>query len=388
MIWEGISMLYIQDPNYKYSKLLNDELLNAIRDAKSGFGTYAFVTSDGLKMLFENDVFNEFMKRKNSSFTLIMGIDEVTNEKSLEEARALCDKYSNFTILVFLDLNTNTIYHPKFAAFEGKQGGKLIIGSGNLTTKGLRKNREAFTVTNYSENEFKGVIENWEEWIRHNKDYLKCLDDVKVVEKARENSITTKENIKRRKKIKKSGKQNPASDAKTETYVSVEDESDSWRFSGESRVLVMEIPKNRPGQINFHKETINNFFCINTDNFIETAVVLRSISELGNVGEVESRMVKYKGSNNYYFELSAQSKKKYPDDNNRPIGIFLEIAIRTYLYMYLLPQDKNFAVFKDYMISKRKGNQCAQEIINVEVLKQISPDLRMLEYLDNYMEIE
>lgn len=380
-------MLYIQDPGYKDSTLLNDELLSAMKNARGGFATYAFVTEEGLQMLFDNEIFSEFIVRENCFFTLVMGIDEVTNERTLNKAKQLCECYSNLEICVFMELGTTTIYHPKFAAFSQETGGKLIIGSGNLTLKGLRKNREAFTVIKYSDEEYRKVIANWEAWLEENKNLLYSIDDEKVREKARENTKHHCVNIERRKKRREGEKNNVVGNTDDIAF-SAEDESDSWEFSEKSRVLVMEVPRNRPGQVNFHKSTIRDFFGIDIDYFTEKEIVLRMVNENGKVGDVENRFMKYKpGSKNYYLEASAQSGISYPADGNRPIFIFAEIAVRTYLYMYLLPGNYNFEVLQKYMISQRTGNLCAQEIMDVGRLKQLSPKLRLLEYLDKYMDI-
>ncbi len=50
-------MLYIQDPEYENSFLLNEALLEACENAEYGAGTYAFVSANGIDLLMKNSIF-------------------------------------------------------------------------------------------------------------------------------------------------------------------------------------------------------------------------------------------------------------------------------------------------------------------------------------------
>ncbi|MGD9569445.1 MAG: phospholipase D family protein [Sedimentibacter sp.] len=376
-------MLYIQDPDYTNSILLHDELLNIIEKAVYGIGTYAFVTNEGLQLLVESDTFERFISKDNSKFTLLMGIDEVTNTRTLEKARVLMKKHSNLSIKVFYDKNSNNTYHPKYSFFKTNQGGSLIIGSGNLTLKGLRKNREAFTITEVNNVDFSRIEFEWEAWLSENDEYIKEIDDEEVIMKADENARRRQNKIQTRKK------KSEFKGRLEEQIDSSEDEIDAWEFETNSRVLAAEIPKNRWGQAGFHKETIRDFYKVNIESFRETLVILRKILPDGTANEIENRIIKYKkASKNYYFEITTPENSAYPESGQRPVIIFVEIALRTYLYMLLMPEDENYSELSDYLISNRAGDKCAQEIINVETLKSISPKLRLLEYFDKYVELQ
>lgn len=111
-------MLYIQDPDYTKSVLLHDAILDIMDKAIYGIATYAFVTNEGLQLLFEIENFEKFINKDGSKFILLMGIDEVTNTRTLVKARALTDKYTNLEIKVFFDNKSSNIYHPKYSFFK------------------------------------------------------------------------------------------------------------------------------------------------------------------------------------------------------------------------------------------------------------------------------
>jgi len=376
-------MLFIQDPDYTRSVLLHDAILDIIDKAIYGIGTYAFVTNEGLQLLIESENFEKFISKDESKFILLMGIDEVTNTRTLVKARALAEKYDKLTIKVFFDKNSSNTYHSKYSFFKTEQGGALVIGSGNLTLKGLRKNREAFTITEVNDIDFSKIELEWEVWLRENDEFIKDLDDEEVIMKADENAKRRQSKIQKRKKKSDNG-------VKIDEKINKsEDEIDAWEFETDSRVLVAEFPKNRWGQAGFHKETIRDFYKVNIELFRETLVILRNVLADGTVNEIENRIIKYKkASKNYYFEITTPENSSYPESGQRPVVVFIEIALRTYLYMLLMPEDENYNELSEYMISNRAGEKCAQEIINVETLKSISPKLRLLEYLDKFVDLE
>lgn len=376
-------MLYIQDPDYTKSVLLHDAILDIMDKAIYGIATYAFVTNEGLQLLFESENFEKFINKDGSKFILLMGIDEVTNTRTLVKARALTDKYPNLEIKVFFDNKSSNIYHPKYSFFKTEQGGSLVIGSGNLTLKGLRKNREAFTIIEVNDIDFSKIEREWKRWLSENDAFIKDLDDEEIIMKADKNSKRRESKIQNRKKQPDDGGE------VDENINKSEDEIDAWEFDTDSKVLVAEFPKNRWGQAGFHKETIRDFYKVNIESFRETLVILRNVLADGTVNEIENRIIKYKkASKNYYFEITTPENSSYPESGERPVLVFVEIALRTYLYMLLMPNDENYNELSDYMILKREKNKCAQKIISVETLKSISPKLQLLEYLDKFVDLE
>lgn len=116
-------MLYIQDPDYTKSVLLHDAILDIMDKAIYGIATYAFVTNEGLQLLFESENFEKFINKDGSKFILLMGIDEVTNTRTLVKARALTDKYTNLEIKVFLIANRVTYIIPSIVFLKQSREG-------------------------------------------------------------------------------------------------------------------------------------------------------------------------------------------------------------------------------------------------------------------------
>ncbi len=74
-------MLYIQDPEYENSFLLNEALLEACENAEYGAGTYAFVSANGIDLLMKNSIFEKFIE--TGKYFLVIGMDEITNTNTI-----------------------------------------------------------------------------------------------------------------------------------------------------------------------------------------------------------------------------------------------------------------------------------------------------------------
>ena len=136
--------LFIQDPSFPSSDLLHDKLIDTFRNAVGGGGAYAFVSRDGVQMLMENADFETMIER--GPYTLVVGTDHITNEAALTKLSELKNAHNNLTVFAFLHEHNNSIFHPKYSWFRNENGGTLVIGSGNLTVNGLRRNQEAFSI--------------------------------------------------------------------------------------------------------------------------------------------------------------------------------------------------------------------------------------------------
>lgn len=104
-------------------------------DFYSFIGTSAFASEAGIYGLSE---YFKTAKKVFSSLTLIVGIDqEGTSKEALTELLNL-----NINSFVFYQ-SEPPIFHPKIYLFEGLDKFKLIIGSSNLTQRGLFNNVES-----------------------------------------------------------------------------------------------------------------------------------------------------------------------------------------------------------------------------------------------------
>src|ERR1700736_5180570 len=130
--------LHIQDPIATDSLCLLRALTDACSDATRGGAAFAFVSVDGIKLLFANRAFARFSQRH--PFEVVVGVDRITNVAALCALEELTNQLPNLSVEVFLHNRSGAVFHPKLCWFRTNEGGNLITGSGNLTAGGLRDN--------------------------------------------------------------------------------------------------------------------------------------------------------------------------------------------------------------------------------------------------------
>jgi len=337
---------YIQDPTAPYSYCLHEALIQSCSSAQHGGGAYAFVSQDGVKLLLEDDTFRTFVE--SGSFDLVVGIDQITNEYALIKLRELRDEYAGLNIRAFLHNVTGSLFHPKFTWFRNKTGGVMVVGSGNLTASGLRKNWEAFSVIHVDKKEIKKVEDDWNKWLTYNNALLKSLDDELVLEKARDN---LRRGYKKKPKKEAESREDKIKELNWAAGVVPED-IDAWDFIDEDEVLVAEIPgtslSTRWNQANFDKDNFEKYF--GADPKIKDYIVLlRNVQNGGLLGEIESRPSVSVKSRNYRFELGAALGLSYPFGENRPIGVFIRVSVRMFLYVLAMPTDPFYLSVKQFL---------------------------------------
>lgn len=173
-------MFCIQDPSYENSKYLHETLISECVGCTTGAGAYAFATKDGINLLLLDDNFKDFLE--TGTFTLVVGTDDITNEHSIVSLIELQKKYgSHLVVKAYVHNGKGSTFHPKFSWFQKTDGGALVLGSGNLTQKGLRHNREAYNVVQYDEFGITEVIDEWNRWFVHSAPFLFDITDPVVL---------------------------------------------------------------------------------------------------------------------------------------------------------------------------------------------------------------
>lgn len=137
------------------NKLLVDDAYTSF------FGITAFASPLGIKML---DSFEQ-AKQFYTDINIIIGVDQNgTSQEALEE-------------IVKLDVNSfifyqreSPIFHPKIYLFEGKEDICLIVGSSNLTGKGLFSNVESSIMIQFNNSDQEGL-----KLVMDMKNYFKTL---------------------------------------------------------------------------------------------------------------------------------------------------------------------------------------------------------------------
>lgn len=395
-------MFYIQDLKFSKTLTVHEAILTASKNTtgeiKIGAGVFAFVTKGGTALVFEDQVLKEFLL--NGFFTLIVGIDDITNTNTLIKLRELKDMHrDNLEIKVFYHNDTSSLFHPKFIWFKGDEKIKLITGSGNLTEKGLRRNREAFTINEFENEKLKEFEEYWESWLEENNNNLKELDDEDVIAKAAINATRFfrtpgvesdfDESIEQSTKSHTGGETldnedylNGIDDGLTNDLVTIEPEDyGAWSIQDDLEALVAEIPNSgsRWKQANFSKSVFEGFFGAIAGSSDERRILLRDISLTGLLEEIEVRTTVSVISQNYRIELKAASGLDYPEGDNRPIGIFIKVATRSFVYSLYMPEDRMYNEVLDYLNNsqEKQTNRMRRFITNVDDLRLNCPNLNL-----------
>ncbi|MDT3252278.1 phospholipase D family protein [Serratia sp. root2] len=366
----------IQNPNDSESVYLVDAILDACKGATRGAGSFAFMSKGGVKLLINDKIFTDFLGR--SKFELIVGVDAITDTSAANELNLIRSKYENLSVKAYLPDSARTIFHPKFIWFEKDSGGVIITGSGNLTAGGLRWNVEAFDVNELINSEFNKIKEKWGRFLVCEPEKFHDIDSQEV--------ITLLERNSERKKILKSltvKKESSASDT-IDLNESVIDVDAIPNVVNTMDVLVAEIPKSgsRWKQANFDAQNFINFFGASTEKN-NVRVYFFHVNDNGVIGEPEVRPAVTVSSHNYRFELDAASDLPYPEDG-RPLGIFVKIAVRTFLYMLLMPGVKEHEEMKKLLDEAvpSPGKKMRRIIFLAHQVKKVWPESPLWKNLD------
>ncbi len=322
--------LRIQDPSWQDSSYLLEEILEACKSAEAGGGTFAFASAGGIRMLLGDRQFTEFLER--SKFELVIGIDAVTDTRSLDTLSQKQAELPKLSAWAFFDSSphNNAIFHPKMAWFKSADKATWILGSGNLTAGGLRGNVEAFTVTETSLEEHEQLENRWRQWLGTHGGHILPLDHVDVRDRAKQNT-----GIELKEVIAKGLIQEILEEQESGEVAVVA------RTSPGNAVLIVQLPKasDRWNQANFSRDTFENFFGATPGKTYR--VLLTHIEADGSRGIEEPRPGVVVRSRNYRFELKAAAGRDYPE-NGRPIVIFLRLATRTFRYHLMMPGDPDY----------------------------------------------
>ena len=304
----------LQDPGSMEGYLL-EILLEQAATAQRGGGSYAWATSNGADLLIGDDVFQAFTER--GTFDLIVGVDWVTDEAAVASLVGYCAAQPGLTAQAFVHDLRPILFHPKYSWFREGDDLTVICGSGNLTRGGLLGNWEAFTIASVSGEEADRIETQIEAWRGQWHEYLLPLSDERVLDRARKNKgreeFPTPEPT-------PGGDEPPAP------------------FDLAADVLVTEIPKGeRWSQANFRRKDYEEFFGAKVGS--QRRIVLFHVDSDGTLGDQESRPSIDVDSGNYRFELGAATHQPYPEYEivGRPIGVFVRLADRTFLYSLLMP---------------------------------------------------
>lgn len=377
-------MLYIQDPTYEGSKLLLDAILECCSTAISGAGTYAFVSADGVNLLIGDPIFTHFLSRGH--FHLIVGMDEITNTHTLSTLNYRKAQNPSLQVNAFLHDTVGSTFHPKFCWFDCGGYGYTITGSGNLTQKGMQRNREAFELQRIDINELNDVKQRWNTWLANERDYILPLDNEKVITRAEENIQRMMAFQQRQPRVRVVHHPLDAPNGQIQEAVAAEyadDEIGAWEYDATARVLIAEIPRgqSRWNQANFDAETFQTYFESVPGVAGQMALILRDVKWDGSLGEIHHRPPVSVSSHNYRVELSVQRGTTYPAEG-RVLGVFVKLSTRTFIYILVFPTNvEHFALQNVLEANRQRTDRLVRYQTSVQELKELAPTLPILQYL-------
>ena len=321
--------LRYQDPEAADPAYLLEALITTAREAHGGGALFAFASRDGVRILLDDPDFRAFLDR--APFDLVVGVDSVTDEAAIDELIRSAGEATGLTARAFLH-DRRTIFHPKLCWFQTTAGGKVFVGSGNLTVGGLAGNWEAYAELTLTPADLADHTASWLAWADRHAPRLFPIDDPAVRTRAARNLRVARPRpapVERR-------PEEPAARAPLPEIAAV---------------LLAEIPRaaDRWKQANFDLNTFRNFF--GADPAISQRIFLWRLRRDGTVDGVEVRPTVSVRSRNYRVELDAASGLDYPTGDDRPIGAFLRVSVRQFRYILVMPGDPDYATAADLLTS-------------------------------------
>jgi HKD family nuclease len=360
MLW------FLQTPDGTSPKLLKN-ILDQCGSAVKGGAAFAFASAQGVKLLAAEPIFEKFLKA--GEFTIIVGLDGITDIRALEELKKLNKSHPNFKPKLFLHSTGGSIFHPKTMWLKTPTGGVIITGSGNLTSGGLKSNWEAMAIQILTSAEIAEAEKKWDAWLKTHKKELVDLDNEKAIEKAKTNKIV-------RSKIKKALTKSGAKVEPTEEEVDaveeiIEEIEEEFLLNP---VLIAEVPKSgsRWQQVNFDLKSYQEYFGVK--NTATKYVRFHEVHPDGSLGPAEDRQSVSVVSQNFRFEVGAAHGKPYPPEGH-PILVFEKTGEDTFHYVLLMPGEADHDLIQAYLDNNytRKNKKLRVQMTGGD-LKKAWPD--------------
>jgi HKD family nuclease len=411
--------LMIQDPTYAASMRLGEALIDACNKGLDGAGAFAFAEENGIDLFLVDPDFGNYIK--THSYELVVGTDSITDPKAVSRLRAYCKLYHNLTVYAYVHDSKKYLFHPKLTWFETSSGGLSIIGSGNLTERGLYHNVEMYSYNALSNTDFAKLKSDWQDWLDYsiNSNLIFDINDpiidlavnlsaakkirsfstpksstgtttapdpsLAALYKAQPKTTSVRKTvttpIPKKAKPKKSSTVIATPIPTVAPVVVAPTVNPVWTVSSTDRVLVAEVPKasGRWKQINFDKASFQNYFGATPGGTAGTyRILLKSVDTAGVLGTTEPRPSVSVASHNWRFEISAANGLPYPTGGNRPYVVFSEASTRSFIYELLMPGDARYSEVDSYVNNWKRANGVtgiARFITDVSTIKSSTPSL-------------
>lgn len=413
--------LMIQDPTYASSMRLGEVLIDACNKGIDGAGAFAFAEENGIDLFLGDDDFRDYIK--THKYELVVGTDSITDPKAIARLRAYCKLYKNLTVYGYIHDARKYLFHPKLTWFETSTGGLAIVGSGNLTERGLFHNVEMYSYNELSNGDFTKMKADWVDWLDYSITNNLVFDiDDPIIDHAVNLSASKKSRTFTRTRSaagttikpgatlsalyktqpKTMSVKRPVTTTTPRTTGRKPKKSTTiiakpvpvvapvavaptinpvWTVLSSDRVLVAEVPKskNRWKQINFDKASFQNYFGATPGGTGGTyRILLKNVDSSGVLGTTETRPPVSVASHNWRFEISAASGLAYPSGVNRPYVVFSEASTRSFIYELIMPGDSRYPEVDNFVNSWKRANGVtgiARIITDVKGIKPSTPNL-------------
>ena len=325
---------HLQDPTNPETVYLFEALVEGFAKAKAARGIFAFASRNGVDALLMDETVRAFLSR--GTFDLLVGLDAVTNRPTLERLQELQSEHPRLQVRVFWN-RTRGLFHPKIAHFQRSDGShRIIVGSGNLTPGGLRKNYEAYSLMSVKRGEI-AKLAAWKTFLDHHSGDIRPIDE-EALERASRNIVR---GVSRRDVEPDVTAADLPEQGEAE---GVEEELTPLDASSQP-VLIAQIPKaggdyGRWNQAHFNKEIMQQFFQAKPN--MNQRIFLTGRQADGRWAVERPRPIVYsKANKNLKIELAARKGEKYPAEGP-PIAIFRELQVRTFQYVILMPGEPGY----------------------------------------------
>ena len=253
----------------------------------------------------------------------------------------------------------------------------LVTGSGNLTAGGLRWNVEAFNVSTLNTRETRDVSAQWDAFKTRCASSLFGTTDPMVLARLQRNAERRQWERARPPgpRLPRPGVPPPAVPDEVEAEAGAPADVDVLpAVTAQTEVLIAELSKSRDGfdQANFHKKIFVGFF--EASMTVQLRNYLFHVGADGALGHQEVRPAVRVKSKNYRHELEAAKGVPYPQ-NGKPIGVFVRLPSRTYVYTLVMPGDAAHGALTGLLQAARPkpGRLMRQVIFTADQVRAVWP---------------
>ena len=363
---------HLQDPTSPDTVYLFEAILQASQGAQSCTGIFAFASRAGVDSLISDPETQKFLGE--STMSLLVGIDAVTNRRTLERLQELELEHERLSVQVFWN-PTDTLFHPKVARFEYTDGRRaMIVGSGNLTPGGLRQNFEAFSVVRAAANENLD-LSSWDRFLAGHVGDIRAIDEAALNRAAR--------NVMRGRR-RRDVEPEPGAPAVPEPSAAEPAPDVELPVGRTDRFLVARVPKagGRWHQVHFNIAVVNEFFRV--QHGTTQRVYQVECRQDGTFADQEVRPCVYSEANkNLKIEIASHHGDPYPD-GGPPIAVYRELQARSFAYMLLMPGDPGYdAMFELTEALPTVGQGLRRVIMDSDRIRGVWPASPLITAIDN-----